>query len=276
MLLHFYKYEGAGNDFIIIDNRKANIVLDKENIVFLCLRHFGIGADGLMFLETPDRESEYFSNNGKNVRADFAMRFFNPDATSEMMCGNGGRCMVKFAFDIGAIQNNVTTFLAPDGIHEAEILPNGDIAIEMRDVGDFEHYTEGIWCNTGASHFVVQSENLQKEDVFNRGRMLRYDSRFDKYKGTNVNFYSVKSQNHLLVRTYERGVENETLACGTGMVATALCHALKTNIKDGEGLINVSTRYNDLQVKFLKTKNIFTDVYLIGPSKKVFEGDIVV
>lgn len=264
MLLHFYKYEGAGNDFIIIDNRTNKLVLDKENIVSLCLRHFGIGADGLMLLEN------------KTNDVDFVMKFFNPDGSSEMMCGNGGRCVVKFAFDMGVIKEKKTIFLAPDGRHKAEILEDGNISLRMQDVSIFEAYEEGIWCNTGASHFVVACEEVKNEDVYNRGRRLRYDSRFEKHNGVNVNFYTKIDNNHLLVRTYERGVENETLACGTGITATAICYALKNNFVDGKHIINVSTLYNSLQVSFLKKSDSFLDISLIGPAKKVFEGDIVI
>lgn len=262
MLLHFYKYEGAGNDFIIIDNRTNKLVLDKENIVSLCLRHFGIGADGLMLLEDKTKD------------VDFVMKFFNPDGSSEMMCGNGGRCIVRFASDLGIIKDKKTVFLAPDGQHRAEILAEGNVALRMQDVNIFETYEEGIWCNTGASHFVVACKEVKNEDVYNRGRSLRYDGRFEKHNGANVNFYTKIDDNHLLVRTYERGVENETLACGTGITATAICYAMENNFKDGAYTINVSTLYNSLQVSFLKKNNSFLNISLIGPAKKVFEGDI--
>lgn len=264
MLLHFYKYEGAGNDFIIIDNRSNKLVLDKENIVSLCLRHFGIGADGLMLLE------------GKTNDVDFVMKFFNPDGSSDMMCGNGGRCIVKFAFDMGVIKDKKTTFLAPDGQHNAEILADGNISLRMQDVNIFEAYEDGIWCNTGASHFVVACEDVENEDVYNKGKKLRNDNRFEKHRGANVNFYSKTDDNHLLIRTYERGVENETLACGTGITATALCYALKNNFADGQHTTNVATLYNSLQVGFLKKNDSFFDISLIGPATKVFEGDIVI
>ncbi len=262
MLLHFYKYEGAGNDFIIIDNRTNELVLDKENIVSLCLRHFGIGADGLMLLEDKTKD------------VDFVMKFFNPDGSSEMMCGNGGRCIVRFASDLGIIKGEGTVFLAPDGQHSAEILADGNIALRMQDVNIFETYEEGIWCSTGASHFVVACENVKNEDVYNRGRKLRYDSRFEKHGGVNVNFYTEIEDNHVLVRTYERGVENETLACGTGITATALCYALKNDFTNGQHTIKVSTLHNSLQVSFLKKSNSFLNISLIGPAKKVFEGNI--
>ncbi|MDO5759888.1 MAG: diaminopimelate epimerase [Bacteroidota bacterium] len=265
MLLHFYKYEGAGNDFIIIDNRISKLVLDKESVVSLCLRHFGIGADGLMLLEN--------NAEGRN-NIDFVMRFFNPDGSAGMMCGNGGRCIVRFAKDMGIIEGNKTIFLAPDGEHSAEILQGDNIALKMNNVAKFDFFSEGIWCNTGASHFVVPCLDVKKEDVLQRGRQLRYDQRFEKYNGANINFYTEINKNHLLIRTYERGVEGETLACGTGITATALCYAIRNNFPMGNHSIKISTLHNDLQVRFFKDDTSFSDIYLIGPAKKVFYGEI--
>jgi len=275
MTLHFYKYEGAGNDFIIIDNRNLNIALDKEKIQSLCLRHFGVGSDGLMFLESVKKEE---SSNLVPEREDldFAMRFYNPDGSSGMMCGNGGRCIVRFAKDIGAIQGKQTTFLAPDGIHSAEILANGDISLKMKDVDSWGTYPDGYWIDTGTSHFVVKSKDVKQEDILLRGRELRHDKRFLQHNGTNVNFYTEIKQNNLLIRTYERGVEDETLACGTGITATALCYAVDKDFKDGIYTIDIATLHNKLKVKFLKHEKEFKDIYLIGPANKVFEGEITI
>lgn len=273
MTLYFYKYEGAGNDFIIIDNRNLNIALDEEKIKSLCLRHFGIGSDGLMLLENIKAEdSKDIEKNTGNM--DFAMRFYNPDGSSGMMCGNGGRCIVRFAKDIKAIKGNTTTFLAPDGIHSAEILANGDISLKMKDVNTWETYPDGYWMDTGTSHFVVKSEDVRNEDVVLKGRILRYDERFLQHNGTNVNFYTEIKNNSLLVRTYERGVEDETLACGTGITATALCYAIDKDFKDGDYTINVATLHNNLSVKFQKKQNLLTNIHLTGPATKVFAGEI--
>lgn len=273
MTVRFYKYEGAGNDFIIIDNRNLNIALDKEKIKSLCLRHFGIGSDGLMLLERFKPESLSSYEQDFEV-VDFSMRFYNPDGSSGMMCGNGGRCIVRFAKDIGAIQTDTTTFLAPDGVHCAEILNNGDISLKMKDVDFFEKYDDGYWIDTGTSHFVVKSKDVKNEDVFERGKSLRYDNRFQKHNGTNVNFYTEIKENNLLIRTYERGVEDETLACGTGITATALCYALDKNFKNGNYTIDIATLHNKLRVKFFKKENLFKNIYLIGPATRVFEGEI--
>lgn len=273
MTLHFYKYEGAGNDFIIIDNRNLNIALDKEKIQSLCLRHFGVGSDGLMFLESVSKNTPTVADQNPE-KLDFAMRFYNPDGSSGMMCGNGGRCIVRFAKDIGAIQGKETTFLAPDGIHSAEILANEDISLKMKDVDSWETYPDGYWIDTGTSHFVVKSKDVKQEDILLRGRELRYNKRFLQHNGTNVNFYTEIKQNNLLIRTYERGVEDETLACGTGITATALCYAIDKDFKDGDYIINVATLHNNLSVKFFKKENSFKDIYLIGPATKVFEGEI--
>lgn len=273
MTLHFYKYEGAGNDFIIIDNRSLTIALDKEKIQSLCLRHFGIGSDGLMLLENVSNQSSHTLD--KNVeKLDFAMRFYNPDGSGGMMCGNGGRCIVRFAKDIGAIQEDTTTFLAPDGTHSAEILKDGNISLRMKDVDSLEKYDDGYWIDTGTSHFVVKSKDVKLEDLITVGRKLRYDKRFLQHNGTNVNFYTEISDNNLLIRTYERGVEDETLACGTGITATALCYSIDKNFKDGSYMVNIETLHNKLSVKFFKKGNSFKDIYLIGPATKVFEGEV--
>ncbi|MBQ9254314.1 MAG: diaminopimelate epimerase [Bacteroidales bacterium] len=261
MRLHFYKYEGAGNDFIIVDNRSQNIVLGEKNIKHLCSNHFGIGSDGLMILTN-------------DTMSDFNMQFFNPDGSSGMMCGNGGRCIVRFAKDIGVIDNNKTTFTAPDGVHSAEILEDNQVALKMIDVQQVQQFSDGYWLDTGTSHFVVKVDNVRDTDVIHRGRTLRYDDRFIEHKGTNVNFYSETEENTLLIRTYERGVENETLACGTGITATALAYSIYKNYEDGNYTIDVHTLNNNLKVLFTKKQSSFYNIVLQGPANKVFEGDI--
>lgn len=263
MKLHFFKYEGAGNDFIVLDNRSQDIVLGEKEIRKLCDRHFGIGSDGLIFL-----------TNGS--MADFAMEFYNPDGSSGMMCGNGGRCIVRFAQDLGIIPKGKTEFLAPDGYHNAEILKDGDIALKMKDVQCLEKYADGIWLDTGTSHFVVKTDDVKQENIFEKGRALRYDARFEKHNGTNVNFYTELQEKELLIRTYERGVEDETLACGTGITATAIAYSKTKELPNGMHTISVKTLNDTLKVSFLKTEDTFTNVVLQGPAKKVYEGDVII
>ena len=260
-MLHFYKYEGAGNDFIIIDNRKQDIVLGEKVIRHLCSKHYGIGSDGLMLLTN-------------ETMADFSMQFYNPDGSSGMMCGNGGRCIVRFAKDIGVISKNKTEFLAPDGLHRAEILNDKDVALKMTDVENIEKYNDGLWLNTGTSHFVVNVKDVTSIDLIKKGKALRYDDRFAKHNGCNVNFYTEQENNLLLIRTYERGVEDETLACGTGITATALAYALSKNLADGKHIIDIHTLNDNLKVSFMKNDARFSEIILQGPATKVFEGDI--
>lgn len=261
MRLHFYKYQGAGNDFVIFDGRKGAINLNTEQIKHIADRHFGIGSDGLIVLKN-------------SSQADFQMLFYNPDGTSGMMCGNGGRCIVRFAKDIKIVVTNVMSFLAPDGLHFANIVDDNTVALKMQDVENVEMYNEGIWLDSGTSHFVVKKDDVKKVDVLKTGKKLRNDARFKKHNGTNVDFYSIIEENKLLIRTYERGVENETLACGTGIVATALAYSVETNKADGKHSIIIDTLHDSLKVEFVKKENKFSNIMLIGGAKKVFEGDI--
>lgn len=260
MKIHFYKYQATGNDFVIIDAREENIILSKENIKFLCHRHFGIGSDGLIIFENSDK-------------ADFSMQFFNPDGSGGMMCGNGGRSIVKFAADKGVIKDKCT-FLAPDGLHSATI-EGENISLKMTTPTLFQAHKDGFYINTGTSHFVVFENNLEKIDIIKKGRALRYDERFLTYKGCNVNFVQEIAEKSLKIQTYERGVEDETLACGTGICASALTYSVKKQLPCGTHTINLSAKGGELQVKFdKKENNTFDNVHLIGEAKKVFEGEI--
>lgn len=260
MKIEFYKYQATGNDFIIIDNRNQDINLSEENIRFLCHRHFGIGSDGLILLEN-------------SQEADFAMQFFNPDGSGGMMCGNGGRSIVKFAADKGIIKDKCT-FIAPDGLHFAEI--NGEIVkLKMVVPTLFQAHQDGYYINTGTSHFVVFENSLNKIDIIKKGRALRYDERFSPYNGCNVNFIEETSTNNIKIRTYERGVEDETLACGTGICAAALTYSVEKQLPEGKHTINISAKGGELQVEFeKKSDNTFSAPYLIGEAKKVFIGEI--
>ncbi len=253
----FFKYHGAGNDFVIVDNR--NLQFPADNITYiewLCNRRFGIGADGLMLLQ-----------DCKGY--DFEMRYFNSDGREASMCGNGGRCIVAFARKLGIIGDK-TTFLAVDGPHEAIIEADGDINLKMSDVLHYEQIENDYYLNTGSPHFVRFVDDPDVVDVFNEGRAIRYSERFKK-EGTNVNFVG-KKDDRLTVYTYERGVEDETLACGTGITASALCAALLD--KWNKGVYYIKAKGGNLSVSFEKSGKGFTHIWLKGPAEFVFKGEL--
>lgn len=259
MNLHFQKYHGAGNDFIIVDDR-VNF-FDKENnelIAKLCDRRFGIGADGLMLLED-------------HGQTDFRMIYFNSDGYEGSLCGNGGRCIVAFANQLGIIGKH-THFIASDGIHEAEVVNPGYIRLKMADIEEIEIGDNYFFLDTGSPHYVEFTKNLKDKDVINDGRNIRYNKRFSK-EGTNVNFVEIESKG-LFVRTYERGVEDETFACGTGIVASAISAALK---KDSDiTSFPVRALGGDLLVSFERNNQRFQNIWLEGPVEFVYSGDIMV
>lgn len=258
MKIKFHKYQGAGNDFILIDNRKGEINLNSEQIKHLCNRHFGIGSDGLILLEESDKE-------------DFAMRFFNPDGSSGMMCGNGGRCIVSFAKLLGLFETKCS-FEAPDGVHHGEI--EGDmVRLQMSDTAMPTFFEDGMHLDTGTSHFVVFTDNLEGVDICSEGRKLRFDQRFDKFGGCNVNFVKPEGKNQIAIRTYERGVEDETLACGTGITASALATSIKQKFENGFHTIKVSAKGGELSVEFNKNKDKFSNIVLCGKGEKIFCGE---
>ncbi|MDC0338441.1 diaminopimelate epimerase [Flavobacteriales bacterium] len=258
MKLRFDKYQGTGNDFIITDNR--NIHFDKNNIELirhLCDRKFGIGSDGLILIEN-------------HAECDFNMVFFNPDG-SQSFCGNGSRCAMAFAKELGLI-SDFAKFNSTDGYHEASINSNGLVNLKMHNVSNIEVSDTHHYMNTGSPHYNSFEKNIDRIDVIARAREIRYNQRF-KEIGTNVNFIEQLS-GAIKVRTYERGVENETLSCGTGVTACALSTALVNEISSGE--IKVNTKGGDLSVSFTQTDTGFEDVWLIGPTKFVFTGEIEV
>ncbi|MBR1626740.1 MAG: diaminopimelate epimerase [Bacteroidales bacterium] len=263
MRLHFYKYHGAGNDFIIFDGRKSTLDLTVPQIIKLCNRHYGIGADGIMIL-----------NN--TPMADFEMKFFNPDGSGGMFCGNGGRCITMFAKHIGVSKNDVFSFLAADGMHFARVVDDTNVALKMTDTDKAEIFEDGIWIDTGTSHFVCFVEDIERVDVVGNGKKLRNDKRFEKHNGANVDFVQILGDKELAIRTYERGVENETLACGTGIVASALTYCLKRGLADGKHLIKIHTLNDDLTVEFDKSGNAFDRIILTGPAVGVFDGEITI
>ncbi|MEA3316552.1 MAG: diaminopimelate epimerase [Bacteroidota bacterium] len=255
-MLKFYKYHGAGNDFILIDNRAKSINLSEKTIAKLCDRRFGIGADGLMFLNMHDK-------------LDFEMQYFNSDGKMGTMCGNGGRCIVAFAKRLNIIDNS-TSFLARDGKHKAKI-KNNNVELEMNELNDITKLDQGFFLNTGSPHYVIFSKDISIIDVKNEGKNIR-NSKLFKPKGTNVNF--VESNNdELFVRTFERGVEDETLSCGTGVTASAI--AASYNSKKDRNLYKIKTRGGNLEVSFeKKSEKHFTNIKLTGPAEFVFEGEV--
>ncbi|QHT69477.1 diaminopimelate epimerase [Rhodocytophaga rosea] len=257
MLIHFYKYQGTGNDFVMIDDRSETFPQDTTLVAKLCHRRFGIGADGLILLQN---HPEY----------DFRMVYFNADGKKGSMCGNGGRCTVQFAKDLGVIADS-TTFEAADGRHEAHV-KDGLIHLKMGDVHQVKHMPAYDFLNTGSPHYVAFVDKLSELDVVGKGKAIRYDSVFAP-GGTNVNFVEQLSDNTLFVRTYERGVEDETYSCGTGVTACALA----ASARHLQSPVNIKTLGGNLQVAFQSSSpEQFTNIYLIGPAQKVYEGTIEV
>ncbi|MEO8762276.1 MAG: diaminopimelate epimerase [Bacteroidia bacterium] len=259
MTLHFYKYQGCGNDFILLDNRNNAINLTPPQIKNMCDRHFGIGADGLMLLENIDG-------------FDFKMVYYNSDGNQSSMCGNGGRCITAFANKLNIIKNKAH-FLAIDGEHLSEIKKE-IISLKMNDVKTIETHNDYYFLNTGSPHVVKWVENINDYNVFEEGKKIRYSEPFNSKGGTNVNFIQKKNDD-LQIRTYERGVENETLACGTGVTAAALVDAFINNTSANN--CHVISLGGNLSVSYKKhADNSFTDIWLKGPAEFVFEGDYIV
>lgn len=252
--MEFYKYQGTGNDFVMIDNRDEEFVKEKSNIEKLCDRRFGIGGDGLILLE-------------KDSNADFKMVYYNSDGNESTMCGNGGRCIVAFAHFLDIFEDK-TTFEAIDGIHEAEI-KNGIVKLKMIDVNSIQKDGENAVLNTGSPHFVQFVNGLENYEVFKNGNEIRNSATY-KDEGINVNFVEQISENEIFVRTYERGVEDETYSCGTGVTAAALVFLKDKN----QNAVNVKVLGGNLKVYAEKDENSFVNIWLEGPAKQVFKGKI--
>lgn len=256
--MQFFKYQGTGNDFVMIDNRTTEHLNRQaiEKIRLLCHRKFGIGADGLILLQNhPDY--------------DFEMVYFNADGNESTMCGNGGRCIVAFAKQLGIIQHSCS-FLAIDGPHEARINAEGDwVELKMGDVNTIEKNDNFYYLNTGSPHYVRFVDSLEGFDVFEEGRAVRYSERF-KTEGTNVNFVAPNKKG-IEVATYERGVEDETLSCGTGVTAAALTHYLQQK-ENPAHQIAIQSKGGSLEVRFTPHEAGFTDIWLCGAANLVFEG----
>ncbi|PCJ96922.1 MAG: diaminopimelate epimerase [Flavobacteriaceae bacterium] len=256
MTLTFYKYQGTGNDFVMVDNREEFFPKkDIKLIAFLCDRKFGIGADGLILLE-------------KDTTSDFKMVYYNADGNPSTMCGNGGRCLVAFAKFIGMIKDE-TSFMAIDGIHKASI--NGEIvSLQMQDVEKIDEKPKYSFLDTGSPHHVQLVEGLANLNVAKEGAKLRYGIYGET--GSNINFVEQSAPTVFNVRTYERGVENETLSCGTGVTAVAL--AMFQIGKVASNSITINTPGGNLHVDFEKNGTGFKKIMLIGPAKQVFKGTI--
>lgn len=258
MTIKFYKYQGTGNDFVMVDNRlKTFPSNDIKLIENLCNRRFGIGADGLILLEND------------NI-ADFKMVYFNSDGNQSTMCGNGGRCLVAFAKKLGIIKNKAT-FMAIDGLHHATIDDFGLVSLQMKDVHEIIVHNDYVFLDTGSPHHIQLVENLQNIDVNKDGATLRYSGLYGK-EGSNVNFVSQISNSEFTIRTYERGVEDETLSCGTGATATAIAMFAiqKTNSKN----LIINVEGGKLEVSFDEENGVFTNIFLKGSAEFVFETEI--
>ncbi len=258
MKFTFYKYQGTGNDFILIDNRlKSFNKTDTKLVAKFCDRRFGVGADGLILLE----DSEI---------SDFKMIYFNADGNQSTMCGNGGRCIVDFAQYLNVIETN-TTFEAIDGIHHATVKKD-TIALQMIDVLKVEENTNYSFLDTGSPHHVQLVSNLNNFNVKAEGSKIRYSNLYNSKGGSNINFVEQETASIFKIRTYERGVEDETLSCGTGATATAIAMHKSGLTKD---LINtIKVKGGTLVIQFKTHNGNYTDVFLEGPTQQVFKGEI--
>jgi diaminopimelate epimerase len=274
--IHFSKYQATGNDFVLIDNRSGQYSFTKEQIKQICHRHFGVGADGVMLIE-------------RHPSLDFNLVYYNSDG-SQSLCGNGSRAAVHMAARLGLV-NGKTRFNAYDGIHEAELFPDGVVKLRMNDVNGVKQIGDDLFINTGSPHYIRFIGAIESYPVYEEGKKIRYNEHF-KPGGTNVNFVEPLQENIIFVRTYERGVEDETLSCGTGVAAAALAASFRGYTSP----VRIETLGGQLTVQFnngsssanpaQNTTNIaeagspagqagtFTDIFLIGPAKLVFEGDL--
>ncbi len=259
MEIQFYKYQGTGNDFVMIDNRQ--LTFPKENtklIHFLCDRRFGIGADGLILLENTDGY-------------DFKMVYYNADGNESTMCGNGGRCLVAFAQQLGVITNQ-THFIAIDGAHFATV-ENEIVSLQMIDVSQVDITNTHVFMNTGSPHHVQEVQNIETLEIKKEGAAIRFGELYATKGGANVNFVSpTATKDTFRVRTYERGVEDETLSCGTGVTAVAI--AMKATQKTTSETIALQTQGGLLEVSFKEENGIYKNVFLKGPAQLVFKGSI--
>ncbi len=255
MKIPFVKYQATGNDFVLIDNRNKQYAFTADQIKKICDRRFGIGADGLMLIEP-------------HQSLDFNLIYYNSDG-SQSLCGNGSRAAVAMAAALGLLQTK-TKFNAYDGVHEAELLPTGIVRLKMNPVTEVKQTDNDYFINTGSPHHLQFVPDAEKVNVVEAGRKIRYS---DTYKpaGTNVNFIQLQDNNTIFVRTYERGVEDETYSCGTGVTAAALA----ASFHGYQPPIHIKVKGGELDVEFKTGQaGMFEEIYLIGPAKKVFEGTL--
>ena len=270
MKIPFLKYQGTGNDFVMIDQRTEQFIkkTDVSIINHLCDRRFGIGADGLILLEN--------AQNTEGVVLDFEMVYFNADGRESSMCGNGGRCLVAFASYLQVFDNQCV-FNAIDGLHDAKVRADGWVELKMIDVKSVETGNDFYLLNTGSPHFVVFVEDLTDINVYENGREIRYSERFHT-EGVNVNFVEIRKDGSLEVATYERGVEAETFSCGTGVTAAAIAFALKTGVdftKKTALSVPILTKGGQLEVRLQgDAAGVFQDIWLCGPATQVYKGEI--
>ena len=258
MQLEFYKYQGTGNDFVMIDNRSNTFPKQNTQLVaHLCERRFGIGADGLILLDT-------------DATTDFRMVYYNSDGNLSSMCGNGGRCLVAFAKKLNVIQNE-TTFMATDGLHHATVGADGIVSLQMIDVAEIKNTQDYSFLNTGSPHHVQIVEDLQHFNVKENGAAIRYGNLYGQ-AGSNINFVKKIDETTFSLQTYERGVEDETLACGTG--ATAVAIAMNATGQTNSNEINLNVEGGKLAVSFDIEDGKYTNVFLKGPAEFVFKGTI--
>lgn len=253
--IHFHKYQATGNDFVVIDNREGKLQLSAEEVTRICDRRLGVGADGLMLVEN-------------HPSLQFNLTYYNSDG-SQSLCGNGSRAAVHFASSLGMV-NGKSVFNAFDGEHSAELLPKGIVRLKMNPVNEVKQLGNDVFMNTGSPHFIRFVPDVDDYPVYEEGRKIRYSEEF-KPGGTNVNFVSLQKENTIFVRTYERGVENETLSCGTGVTAAAIAASLKGYSSP----VSIKTLGGELSVEFKSSQSgTFKEIFLIGPAKMVFEGDL--
>ena len=254
MILNFHKYQGTGNDFILIDDRAESFPASDSLIQMLCDRRFGIGADGLILIQN---HPEY----------DYRMVYYNADG-SQSLCGNGSRCGFAFAQALGMVQD-AATFETTDGIHQIKS-SDGLIHFQLFDASMPKNLGEDTWyLDTGSPHHIVLSDNVSQQDVVSEGRTIRYSEAYSSQNGTNVNFAQLLPDK-VKIRTYERGVENETLSCGTGATAVGLLAGLLGR----QSPVSIETEGGNLSISFEKAGEKFTNIWLAGPAEKVFEGSV--
>ncbi|MFQ3350940.1 MAG: diaminopimelate epimerase [Candidatus Marivariicella framensis] len=257
MIIKFYKYHGAGNDFIILDDREFNYSFSIKKIKEICDRKNGIGSDGFILLRN-------------HKKYDFEMIYFNSDGKISSMCGNGGRCIVHFAYFLKIIKSS-TVFLAIDGPHEAQIISDSKVILKMNNIDEILKFKNYTFIDSGSPHHIIEKSKIDLIDVKQIGSKIRY-SKIYSPNGVNVNFIKKTSSKEFMVRTYERGVEDETLSCGSGAVASAI--AMHSKGRTSQNKIKIKTLGGDLVVSF-KFNKTYSGVTLEGPVKQVFKGEIV-